>query len=57
METITIPENGYAPYGDAALDKLYNMLFCDDISIYKDSVADRYPWDTLLRRKKTTPRK
>jgi hypothetical protein len=34
-----------APYNDEGLNKIYNMLFCDDIGAYKGT---GYPWDDLL---------
>jgi hypothetical protein len=37
------------PYGDASLDKIYEMLFCDDASLYRPdgAAATEYPWKEL----------
>lgn len=38
-----------APYNDDALNKVYNLLFCDDISLYKsESLYGTYPFDVLF---------
>src|SRR5262249_34989661 len=37
------------PYYDEGLNKIYNLLFCDDIALYKtDEAPDKYPWNVLL---------
>ena len=39
-----------SPYKDAAANKIYNMLFCDNLGLYKQDKKkkDIYPWDILL---------
>lgn len=39
-----------SPYQDPALNPLYDMLFCDDIDLYKNNTAvmAEEPWKTLL---------
>ena len=43
----------YTPYNDAATDTIYNLLFCDDLALYKASHKGPVtgPWQVLL----TTP--
>lgn len=36
------------PYHDAGLNKIYNLLFCDSVDLYKSEASTAYPWDTLL---------
>ncbi|MBC7570663.1 MAG: hypothetical protein H7319_13130 [Spirosoma sp.] len=37
------------PYSDAGLNHVYNLLFCDNIDLYKsDTQSSAYPWDCLL---------
>ena len=37
------------PYKDEGLNRIYGLLFCDNIDLYKsDSQSADYPWDTLL---------
>jgi len=37
------------PYKDEALNKIYNLLFCDNIGLYKtETKSSDYPWDILL---------
>jgi hypothetical protein len=37
------------PYQDAGLNKLYGLLFCDRIDLYKSETQPTgYPWDILL---------
>lgn len=37
------------PYQDAGLNKVYNLLFCDNIDLYKTNApSNDYPWDCLL---------
>ena len=38
-----------SPYQTEGLNKVYNLLFCDDLSLYKlDNKPSIYPWDVLL---------
>lgn len=38
------------PYADAGIADLYQLLFCDDLELYRRSAAGAagYPWDILL---------
>ncbi|MGI4864947.1 MAG: hypothetical protein ACRYFZ_13565 [Janthinobacterium lividum] len=37
------------PYRNESLNKLYNLLFCDDIALYKtEDHSTDYPWNILL---------
>ena len=37
------------PYNDEGLNKIYNLLFCDDIALFKTNEApSAYPWNVLL---------
>lgn len=37
------------PYYDEGLNKIYNLLFCDDIALFKTNVvSSKYPWNVLL---------
>jgi len=38
------------PYKDEAINKIYNLLFCDNLDLYKQSSKspDIYPWDILF---------
>lgn len=37
------------PYRNESLNRLYNLLFCDDIALYKtENHSTDYPWDILL---------
>lgn len=37
------------PYRDAGLNKIYNLLFCDNVDLYKsETQSTAYPWSTLL---------
>ena len=39
----------HQPYRDNGLDQVYNLLFCDDIDLYRTAVQSKeYPWDVLL---------
>ncbi|HKP69521.1 MAG TPA: hypothetical protein VJV05_09570 [Pyrinomonadaceae bacterium] len=36
-------------YPDPAIDKIYELLFCDNLELYRGSdAADHYPWTTVL---------
>jgi hypothetical protein len=38
-----------ATYSNPAIDKIYELLFCDDVELYRpDSAANEYPWSTLF---------
>ncbi|HWZ04443.1 MAG TPA: hypothetical protein VNX40_12590 [Mucilaginibacter sp.] len=39
-----------SPYKDAATNLIYELLFCDDISLYKNNnqQPDSYPWNILF---------
>ncbi|MGZ3871584.1 MAG: hypothetical protein ACXVJD_01630 [Mucilaginibacter sp.] len=38
------------PYNNQSIDLIYELLFCDDISLYKEhgTQTDTYPWDILF---------
>ena len=37
------------PYSNPAFNNIYNMLFCDDIELYRNATAKQeYPWNILL---------
>src|SRR5438309_1316877 len=37
------------PYKDEGLNKIYDLLFCDDINLFKKETPDNvYPWTELL---------
>ena len=40
----------HAPYQDTATNLIYNLLFCDDIELYKNNnqQVDAYPWNILF---------
>ena len=40
----------YSPYQNEAIDLIYNLLFCDDISLYKSNTQKpfSYPFDVLF---------
>lgn len=42
--------NTITPYSDNKLNTVYNLLFCDDINLFKSSSAgkDEYPWSVLF---------
>jgi len=45
----TGPESDKGPYRNPALNKIYNLLFCDNIHLYQfDNAAAVYPWNILL---------
>ncbi|MBD2756354.1 hypothetical protein [Spirosoma validum] len=45
----SIQNTPISPYRDSSLNKIYNLLFCDTIDLYKtESQSSEYPWDTLL---------
>lgn len=38
-----------APYKQDSLDKIYNLLFCDQLALYKaDNKSSVYPWNVVL---------
>jgi len=44
------------PYNDNSFNIIYNLLFCDDISLYyqQNESADQYPWNVLFSSTATT---
>jgi len=47
MDLLTKQSN--QPYGDAGLNKVYDLLFCDNLDAYKSATQpSAYPWDRLL---------
>src|SRR5262249_46793965 len=34
-------------YSDNSTNKIYDLLFCDDLSLYGGAASTEYPWDTL----------
>jgi hypothetical protein len=37
------------PYKEDGLNKIYNLLFCDDMALYQSGTrAEGYPWDVLF---------
>jgi len=41
------------PYQNPATNRIYELLFCDDIKLYKnDQVAGKYPWNILFSSEK-----
>lgn len=39
----------FKPYRNPALDRIYNLLFCDDPALYQqDAPTTAYPWTVLL---------
>lgn len=40
----------YAPYAEPHVNFLYNLLFCDDLALFRtgDTAKDGPPWSTLL---------
>ncbi len=40
----------YNPYNNKALDRIYELLFCDEPEMYRsaDSSPNAYPWDTVF---------
>ena len=49
MET-TMPDKVTNPYANNATNSIYNLLFCDDIELYKNAgkQPDGYPWNLLF---------
>ncbi|GAB4026931.1 hypothetical protein [Spirosoma koreense] len=46
-----------SPYRDAGLNKIYSLLFADDLALYKaQTQAEAYPWDVLLADQPDTDR-
>ncbi|MCC6752884.1 MAG: hypothetical protein IT266_02750 [Saprospiraceae bacterium] len=41
----------YQPYGDPACNKIYNLIFCDDLALYRSSadLPGVQPWKTLFQ--------
>ena len=39
------------PYKNDAINKIYDLLFCDELDLYKDSYSSPviYPWDVLFQ--------
>ncbi|MVM31973.1 hypothetical protein GO755_18125 [Spirosoma sp. HMF4905] len=50
MNSINLmPEHSIAPYANEGLNRIYGLLFCDTIDLYKSETKPTgYPWDTLL---------
>jgi len=46
----TSPENGSMPYQDEAINTIYELLFCDNIELFKtnSNTTDAYPWTSLF---------
>jgi hypothetical protein len=44
------PAGPYDPYAESSVNFLYNLLFCDDLSLFRNSSNDPAggPWPTLL---------
>lgn len=42
--------NTITPYSDSSLNTVYNLLFCDDITFYKNSFSGKaaHPWSVLF---------
>ena len=36
------------PYSNDAINKIYDLLFCDDLDLYKETSPTSYPWDVLF---------
>jgi len=45
---VTAPPPAYAPYGDPGRDKLYGLLFADDLEAFRPSGILSGPWATLF---------
>lgn len=50
MENTEKTSAAYPPYKNEAINKLYEMLFCDNPKLFKNSIEliTLYPWDILL---------
>ncbi|WP_420147212.1 hypothetical protein [Spirosoma sp.] len=45
----TSSENTIQPYRNPGLNKIYNLLFCDNVDLYKSETQSAdYPWSILL---------
>ncbi len=49
MQT-TITNKAINPYADGSTNSIYNLLFCDDIQLYKKAIKQPavYPWNILF---------
>src|SRR5215467_7438817 len=36
------------PYSNDAINKIYDLLFCDDIELYNETSSNDYPWNILF---------
>ena len=47
---VTQTTSAHAPYAEAHVNLLYNLLFCDNLELFRDqgSAAKEEPWSTLL---------
>ena len=36
------------PYSNDAINKIYDLLFCDDLNLYVETSPTGYPWDLLF---------
>jgi hypothetical protein len=36
------------PYSNDAINKIYDLLFCDDLDLYKETSPTSYPWNVLF---------
>lgn len=36
------------PYKDSSINQIYNLLFCDNLDLYKTQTLSNYPWDVLF---------
>jgi hypothetical protein len=46
----------HSPYADAGVNKIYNMLFCDELSLFATASSKGEPWETLVSQPPNTPR-
>jgi hypothetical protein len=49
-EAASIAQGMYRPYAEEHVNALYNLLFCDDLSLFKRHTTDAaiHPWNILL---------
>ena len=50
MESLNIPDSLPQPYRDESMNLIYNLLFCDNIELYRNNTTTpyQYPWSTLF---------
>jgi hypothetical protein len=48
--TVNAHAGGYSPYKDGAANQIYNLLFCDDLALYRPAKneSNEGPWRTLF---------